>query len=262
MIDRKINYDFLSFQIKEWIKKYAKDNKINCLVVGVSGGIDSAVVSTLCAETGLKVYALGMPIHQNKNQENLSDLHLEWLIKNYSNVESVKINLTETFDSFKSVIPDSFKNNNLSLANTRSRLRMVTLYQIAGNCGGIVVGTGNKVEDYGIGFYTKYGDGGVDIAPIADLYKSEVYNLGKHLGIINDIINAKPTDGLWDDNRTDEDQIGTTYDLLEWAMEYKDEVNNSDKNKIFAIEILKKFNTNNKHKMIPIPTFKLEIQGE
>ena len=259
MIDRKINYISLSIEIKEWIKKYVKDNKIKCLVVGVSGGIDSAVVSTLCAETGLKVYALNMPIHQKEEQENLSDSHLKWLTQKYSNVESIKINLTETFESLKSIIPDSFRNDNLSLANTRSRLRMIALYQVAGNCGGIVVGTGNKVEDYGIGFYTKYGDGGVDIAPIADLYKSEVYKLGKYLGVINDIINARPTDGLWDDERTDEDQIGTTYDLLEWAMEYKGEVNNYSPDQASAIEILNKFNTNNRHKMIPIPTFKVNL---
>ena len=216
-------------------------------VVGVSGGIDSAVVSTLCAETDLPVYALGMPIHQNKDQETLSDAHLEWLKSKYSNVTTLKFDLTSTFETFKYDL-ERYATDELALANTRSRLRMVTLYQIAGQFKGLVVGTGNKVEDYGIGFYTKYGDGGVDIAPIADLYKTEVWELGKYLGVSKEIIEASPTDGLWDDKRTDEDQLGASYAQLEEAMEY----GTGD-----GVKVLEKFSKMNQHKIQPIPTFKL-----
>lgn len=254
-INRELNYQNLSSSISKWILDYVNSNRIDCLVVGVSGGIDSAVVSTLCAKTNLPVYAIGMPIYQNENQENLSDMHLAWLKKNYSNVMTFKVDLSETFDSFKNLMPTQFQNDNLALANSRSRLRMVTLYQIAGCKNGIVVGTGNKVEDYGIGFYTKYGDGGVDIAPIADLYKSEVYNLGKYLNVIDGIINARPTDGLWDDGRTDEDQIGTTYDVLEYIMENNEDVSDEYQE---DLKIYQSFNRKNSHKMNPIPTFKIK----
>jgi len=217
------------------------------LVVGVSGGIDSAVASTLSAETGLPTYVLGMPIHQKEEQEDLSDAHLDWLEQKYPNVTRLKYDLSETFDTFVSAI-DGYNDNKLALANTRSRLRMVTLYQVAGSVSGIVVGTGNKVEDYGVGFYTKYGDGGVDIAPIADLYKTEVWELGKHLGVDERIVAASPTDGLWDDGRTDEDQIGCSYGALEEAMETGTGP---------GVDILYRFNQQNQHKMNPIPTFKL-----
>ena len=246
-MNRIKDYLGLKRRIVDWIKTYNVTNGIKSLVVGVSGGIDSAVVSTLCAETGLDVYALGMPIHQNKDQESLSDSHLDWLKNKYSNVTTLKFDLTNTFDTFKYDL-ERYATNELALANTRSRLRMVTLYQIAGQFGGIVVGTGNKVEDYGIGFYTKYGDGGVDIAPIADLYKTEVRELGGYMGVMRDIIDAIPTDGLWDDGRNDEDQIGATYAELEEAME-------SGTGK--AVDILSRFNRQNRHKMEPIPTFKL-----
>ena len=215
--------------------------------MGVSGGIDSAVVSTLCAHTKLPTFVLGMPIHQDSEQESLSDKHMDWLSQKNDNVKKLKFDLTRTFETFKKTL-NEYSHDELALANTRSRLRMVTLYQIAGKYNGIVVGTGNKVEDYGVGFYTKYGDGGVDIAPIADLYKTEVRELGKHLGVIPEIINAQPTDGLWSDSRSDEDQIGASYEDLEEAME-----NGTGS----AVEILEKFNTQNKHKMEPIPTFKL-----
>ena len=224
-----------------------KSSGMNCFIVGVSGGIDSAVVSTLAAETKYNVFALGMPIHQNPEQESLSDAHLKWLSEKYVNVEAVKINLTNTFETFRYDL-ERHATDNHALANTRSRLRMVTLYQFAGQYKGIVVGTGNKVEDYGVGFYTKYGDGGVDIAPIADLYKTEVWELGKHLGVDSRIIEATPTDGLWNDGRTDEDQLGTTYVALEEAMES----GTGD-----AVKILETFNNMNSHKMNPIPTFKL-----
>jgi NAD+ synthase len=246
-MDRIEDYQELKERIVKWIKDYANDNKIQSLVVGVSGGIDSAVVSTLCAETELPVFALGMPIHQDNSQESLSDLHLAWLKKKYKNVKTLKFNLTKVFDKFKEALED-YSHDDLALANSRSRIRMITLYQIAGKYNGIVVGTGNKVEDYGVGFYTKYGDGGVDIAPIADIYKTEVWKLGGHLGVNEKIIEASPTDGLWDDKRTDEDQLGASYVDLEEAMEYGTGP---------ALDVLERYNRMNKHKMESIPTFKL-----
>ena len=246
-MNRITDYSKLKTDISDWMADYMKSSGMNCFVVGVSGGIDSAVVSTLAAETRYNVFALGMPIHQNPEQESLSDAHLKWLSEKYVNVEAVKINLTNTFETFRYDL-ERHATDNHALANTRSRLRMVTLYQFAGQYKGIVVGTGNKVEDYGVGFYTKYGDGGVDIAPIADLYKTEVWELGKHLGVDSRIIEATPTDGLWNDGRTDEDQLGTTYVALEEAMES----GTGD-----AVKILETFNNMNSHKMNPIPTFKL-----
>ena len=251
-MNRIEDYEVLKNRIVDWIKSYAESNGINSLVVGVSGGIDSAVTSTLAAETGLITYCIGMPLHQKKDQESLSDIHLDWLGDTYWEVITEKFNLTEVFDTFNSTMrgygSTSKTNNDLALANSRSRLRMTTLYQVAGVVGGLVVGTGNKVEDYGIGFYTKYGDGGVDIAPIADLYKSEVWELGRHLGVNERIINAAPTDGLWEDGRNDEDQIGASYAQLEEAMEHRTGP---------AVEILDKFSKQNRHKMEPIPTFLL-----
>ena len=247
-MNRITDYKNLSSNIVKWLGDYVVQNSgIKAFVIGVSGGIDSAVVSTLAASTGLPTYVLGMPIHQNPEQENLSDTHLEWLQTKFSNVIVKKFNLTEIFDTFQFTMKE-FGSDKLALANSRSRLRMVTLYQVAGTVGGIVVGTGNKVEDYGVGFYTKYGDGGVDIAPIADLYKTEVWMLGEHLGIDERIISAPPTDGLWDDGRTDEDQIGASYEELERAMETGEGP---------GLEPLLKFSSMNSHKMNPIPTFKL-----
>ena len=246
-MDRIENYEELKERIVKWIKNYADENKIQSLVVGVSGGIDSAVVSTLCAETGLPTFPLGMPIHQDSDQESLSDIHLAWLEKKYKNVKTLKFNLTKVFEKFKEALQE-YSHDDLALANSRSRIRMITLYKIAGKYNGIVVGTGNKVEDYGVGFYTKYGDGGVDIAPIADIYKTEVWELGRHLGVNEKIIEASPTDGLWDDKRTDEDQLGASYVQLEEAMEYGTGP---------AVKILETFNGRNKHKMESIPTFKL-----
>ena len=252
------NWQDLGSEITEWIKSYAEKNKIKTLVVGVSGGIDSAVVSTLCAKTGLDTIVLNMPIHQSDNQLNLSNKHIDWLISNWENVEGHLIDLTGTYDLF---CKSDLKNHQLSdlvLANTRARVRMATLYAIAGSNNGIVVGTGNKVEDFGVGFYTKYGDGGVDISPIADLYKSEVYALADSLGIITEIQEAAPTDGLWGDGRTDEEQMGATYDELEWAMKEienpsNDELNDRQKS---VMEIYLKLNSTNSHKMNPIPIFK------
>jgi len=247
-MNRIKDYDQLAFDIDRWLKDYYYFHAIKAFVVGVSGGIDSAVVSTLCAKTELPTYVLTMPLHSKEENTRLSDAHAKALVDKYPNVTIVNIDLTETYDKFMLNVDNTFTDNELANANTKSRFRMVSLYQVAGSVGGIVVGTGNKVEDYGIGFYTKYGDGGVDIAPIADLYKTEVRELGWHLGVMNEIIDAKPTDGLWDDGRSDEDQIGATYAELEEAME-----NGTGK----AVDILYKFNRQNRHKMEPIPTFKL-----
>ena len=246
-MNRIQNYPALKERIATWLSAYYEKTKMSCFVVGVSGGIDSAVVSTLAAETGKQVYVLNMPIHQKPEQEELSAAHIKWLEEKYPNVTGMRFDLTGLFESFKDMI-GKINETNHSLAKTRSRLRMVTLYQIAGRYGGLVVGTGNKVEDYGVGFYTKYGDGGVDIAPIADLYKTEVWELGKFLGVDSRIIEAKPTDGLWDDGRNDEDQLGASYEDLEYAMEHGTGP---------AVRVLHDFHAQNKHKMQPIPTFKL-----
>ena len=236
--DKKITY------ISNWIKDYAISLPFNppSLIIGVSGGIDSAVTSTLCAKTGLKTIAVSMPIKQNQSQHDLSLRHLKWLEDSFDNVEIMTIELDEVFKSFELRMTNF--NNALAFANSRSRLRMVTLYQIAQSNKGIVVGTGNKVEDFGVGFYTKYGDGGVDISPIADCTKTDVWNMGKSLGIINEIIEAAPTDGLWDDSRNDESQLGLTYEQIEEAM------NNS--NSKYYDKYLK-IREPNLHKMKPIP---------
>jgi NAD+ synthase len=247
-------------QIVTWLDDYLTTNKLDCFVVGVSGGIDSAVTSTLCALTSKPVYVLNMPIKQKQEQVDLSDQHIKWLEENYKNVVGLKINLTQTFVEFEGAVSkqlgDGFSNL-LGLANSRSRLRMVTLYQVAQSKNGLVAGTGNKVEDFGVGFYTKYGDGGVDISPIADLYKSEVYEIARELGVVDGILNAKPTDGLWDDDRKDEDQIGATYDELEWAMQYNGSDVLTDREKE-VLDVYNKHHKRNKHKMVEIPVFKFK----
>ena len=246
----------LQDRITEWIKEYAHKANMKSLVVGISGGIDSAVVSALCARTGLNVVAVTMPIRQRPDLHDLSMRQGAWLAENFDNVRHDIIDLTSTFDEFENRLatyPDL-----LGLANSRSRLRMVTLYQIAQSTTGLVVGTGNKVEDFGVGFYTKYGDGGVDISPIADCYKTDVWQMGRELGILQDIIDAPPTDGLWDDGRTDEDQIGLTYAELEMAMRMSTgEVDPSNDTKLLAnINKFLEWNARNSHKMNPIPVFK------
>jgi|694.fasta_scaffold95545_4 NAD+ synthase len=262
-MNRIIDYENLSIKIQDWIKSYVNENGISTLVVGVSGGIDSAVVSTLCAETGIPTIVVGMPINSSPENTKLSDLQISLLSAKYDNVEGYYIDLSPVFESFKSHKAfDKRFNSELGFANTKSRLRMVSLYQIAASSGGIVIGTGNKVEDFGVGFYTKYGDGGVDISPIADLYKSEVRELGKLLGVPQEIINAEPTDGLWEDNRVDETQIGSTYDELEWAMEYgmnkwSEQLELTEKEKTI-LTTYANFNTKNKHKMVSIPIFDLK----
>ena len=252
----------LSEDISNWILNYANSNNISTLVVGVSGGIDSAVTSTLCAKTGLKTLVINMPIHQNDSEYNLSNQHMMWLRSNWDNVESHIINLSETFDVLKNELSKK-EVSDIAMVNTRARIRMATLYSLAGSNNGIVVGTGNKVEDFGVGFFTKYGDGGVDISPIADLYKSEVYLLAESLGIIQEIQEAAPTDGLWSDGRTDEDQIGATYDELEWAMNEIDNPSDEKELNERLAEVMKiylKLNSMNSHKMNPIPIFKYNKQ--
>ena len=236
-------------KIVDWIKDYAEKNKRKTLVVGISGGIDSSVVSTLCAMTKLPTIAVSMPIAQLSEQHDLSMEHGSWLENKFINVTHEVIDLDKTYDRFWLTMMNDYDNEH-AFANTKSRLRMVTLHQISGAKRGIVVGTGNKVEDFGVGFYTKYGDGGVDISPIADLYKTEVWQLGKELGILEEIINAEPTDGLWEDGRTDKDQLGgLTYEQMEDAMK--------DPKSKYATEY-NKIRSNNLHKMEPIPVFKVE----
>lgn len=244
--------------ITKWLKDYALNAKVNGFVIGVSGGIDSAVTSTLCARTGLELLCLEMPIHQSESQVNRAMNHIAWLQKNYDEVSMQQVNLTPVFDSLVASFP-RVKNEEerfMSLANTRARLRMTSLYYFAALKKYLVAGTGNKVEDFGVGFYTKYGDGGVDLSPIADLLKSEVYEIAEYLGINQEIIDAAPTDGLWGDDRTDEDQIGASYPELEWAMAMDDlgkSASDFEGRKQEVFKIYKRFNTANKHKMIPIP---------
>ena len=234
--------------ISNWIKEYVDQMPITAqsLVIGISGGIDSSVSSTLSAMTGLRTIVLSMPIKQKANQHDLSLKHQEWLIKNFKNVEAHTISLDKLFESFSSTL-NKF-NNEHGFANSRARLRMATLYQVAAANKGIVVGTGNKVEDFGVGFYTKYGDGGVDISPIADCNKTDVWELGKELGILKEIIDAPPTDGLWDDGRTDEGQLGFKYQDLEDAMKNPNSPHRKEYEKI---------RKQNLHKMEPIPVCKI-----
>ena len=238
----KINF------IKDWIQNYVNSMpvKAKSLVIGISGGIDSSVSSTLCALTGMKTIVLSMPIKQKSTQHDLSLKHQEWLKKNFQNVQGHTVELDPLFSTFKNSL--SQFDNEHGMANSRARLRMTTLYQVAAANKGIVVGTGNKVEDFGVGFYTKYGDGGVDISPIADCNKTEVWELGKELGILKEIIEAAPTDGLWDDGRTDEGQLGLQYHELEEAM------NNPNSPNRAKYETIRKQNL---HKMEPIPVCKI-----
>ena len=244
--------------IVQWLEDYLEESNQKGFVVGVSGGIDSAVTSTLCAKTNKPLLCLEMPIQQDATQVSRAQKHIEWLCKNYSNVEGKTISLNEVFESFQNQLPMSEKKDQhlLSLANTRARFRMSTLYYFAALENYLVAGTGNKVEDFGVGFYTKYGDGGVDISPIADLNKTQVFELSNHLGINKEIQNASPTDGLWGDDRTDEDQLGATYPELEWAMEaYKNKTSRdhfSDREKI-VYNLYVNLHAQNLHKMTPIP---------
>jgi NAD+ synthase len=234
--------------ISNWIKNYVETmpSKAESLVIGISGGIDSSVSSTLSAMTGLKTIVLSMPIKQKSSQYDLSLKHQEWLIKNFKNVEAHTLNLDKLFSSFENSLL-KFDNDH-GMANSRARLRMTTLYQVAASNKGIVVGTGNKIEDFGVGFYTKYGDGGVDISPIADCNKTDVWEMGRELKLINEIIDAVPTDGLWDDGRTDEGQLGLKYSELEEAMNNPNSLNREKYEKIRKLNL---------HKMEPIPVCKI-----
>ena len=242
--------------ITNWLNSYCDNSKQNGFIVGISGGIDSALTSTLCALTGKKVLLVSMPIRQRNNEYQRALKHIEFLEKKYLNINSIDINLTQTFEIFEKTIPQQTLENKLAMANSRSRLRMTTLYALGQANGLLVTGTGNKIEDFGVGFYTKYGDGGVDISPIADLTKTQVGELAKELCIIEDIITAEPTDGLWDeDGRNDENQMGASYPELEWAMEYLETKGDYEltirQKEVLSIYI--KLNNQNRHKMIPIP---------
>ena len=250
--------------IVHWLKDYAEKANVKGFVIGISGGIDSAVTSTLCAKTGLKVKCLEMPIHQAENQVSRALRHIDWLKENFDDVELQQVNLTPVFDSLLASLPkvENEEERFMSLANTRARLRMTSLYYFAALESLLVAGTGNKVEDFGFGFYTKYGDGGVDLSPIADLLKTEVYEIAEHLGIHEEILTAAPTDGLWGDDRTDEDQIGATYPELEWAMHMDDlgkTADNFEGRKLEVFKIYKKLNTANQHKMQPIPVCEIPL---
>ena len=244
--------------IVTWLNDYATNAKMKGFVIGISGGIDSAITSTLCAKTGLELLCLEMPIHQAENQVGRASRHIDWLQKNFKNVKRLQVNLTPVFDSLINELPkvENEEDRFMSLANTRARLRMTSLYYFAALERYLVAGTGNKVEDFGVGFYTKYGDGGVDLSPIADLMKSEVYELGHYLGVPNSILKAAPSDGLFGDTRTDEDQIGASYDELEWAMIAQQQGKRASDytgRQKEAMEIYVNFNQKNQHKMNPIP---------
>ena len=247
----------VSNYIVQWLKSYAENAGAQGFVVGISGGIDSAVTSTLAAKTGLPTLCIEMPIHQAPDQLTRSSTHIGQLKTAYDNVRSEFVDLSEVFDHFQNAVKadPSNEKNDLSLANTRARLRMTTLYYHAAIHGFLVAGTGNKVEDFGVGFYTKYGDGGVDLSPIADLLKSEVFALGRALGIIESILNAAPTDGLFQDSRTDEEQLGATYDELEWAMtQFESRTTNKfTQRQLEVLKIYRSLNRANAHKMTPIP---------
>jgi len=244
--------------IVKWLKDYATKANVNGFVIGISGGIDSAVTSTLCAKTGLQLLCVEMPIHQAASHVSRGQEHIAQLKKRFPNVSDIIVDLTPVFEEFKTEVSLEGKQAtvDMALANTRARLRMTTLYYHAGLLGLLVAGTGNKVEDFGVGFYTKYGDGGVDLSPIADLLKSEVYKIGQFLKVPDSIMNAAPSDGLFGDARSDEDQIGANYDELEWAMQMNEIGKTSDdfsgREKV-VFEIFKRYNSGNKHKMIPIP---------
>ena len=253
-----INLEQVNNYIVNWLNDYAQKAKLNGFVIGISGGIDSAVTSTLCAQTGLKTLCVEMPIHQDSTQVNRGKEHIEFLKNNFSNISNEVTDLTEVFETVKTQFPNSGEKHiyTLSLANARARLRMTTLYFHAGMNGLLVAGTGNKIEDFGVGFYTKYGDGGVDLSPIADLMKSDVYALAKYLKVPSSIQKAAPTDGLFGDSRTDEEQLGASYDELEWAMLEADKNKTNEdfygrEKEVFSI--YKRLNTANQHKMNPIP---------
>ncbi|WP_367771956.1 NAD(+) synthase [Flavobacterium sp. WC2421] len=253
-----IQVEKVNTHIVNWLKTYAENSKVNGFVIGISGGVDSAVTSTLCAQTGLQVLCVEMPIHQHESHVSRGREHIKQLKERFPNVSNVETDLTLLFETFKKTMPTNVEDCKLpiTLANTRARLRMTTLYYFAGIHGLLVAGTGNKVEDFGVGFYTKYGDGGVDLSPIADLMKSDVFALAAYLKVPNSILEATPSDGLFGDEKTDEEQLGASYDELEWAMlvdeQDKSQENFTEREKI-VYEIYKRLNKINQHKMNPIP---------
>lgn len=259
---KTFNAEKINEHIVKWLLDYANNAKVKGFVVGISGGIDSALTSTLCAQTGLPTLCVEMPIHQAESHVKRANEHIDQLKLRFQNVTSERTDLTPIFESFKAQLPtsDNIAVLNLTLANTRARIRMTTLYYLAGLHGFLVAGTGNKVEDFGVGFFTKYGDGGVDVSPIADLMKSEVRALATYLHVPESILKAKPTDGLFGDDRSDEDQIGANYDELEWAMKEAEKgksIDDFEGRKATVFSIYKRLNSINQHKMNPIPVCKI-----
>jgi len=239
--------------IVSWLDDYCVSAKAQGFIIGISGGVDSGLTSVLCAMTGKKVILLSMPIRQTTAEYSRAKNHLRALTERFDNVEVYDINLTDTFSEFEKNMPFDLKEQHLAMVDSRARLRMMTLYALGQANSVLVVGTGNKVEDFGVGFYTKYGDGGVDLSPIADLTKTQVWDLAREVKVIEEIIEAQPTDGLWEDGRSDEDQIGASYSELEWAMNYNGDTDNLSDRKAEVFAIYKHLNAINQHKMIPIP---------
>ena len=252
-----MNLEKTSQHIISWLIDYSENAKLDGFIIGVSGGVDSALTATLCAKTKKKVILLNMPIRQKSTEYERSKKQIKHLESNFDNVKGIEVNLSSSFQKLKEDLPDQTSSDELAMANTRARLRMTTLYAIGQANRLLVTGTGNKVEDFGVGFFTKYGDGGVDLSPIADLMKSEVFKLAAHLNVISEILSAKPTDGLWEDGRNDEDQIGATYDELEWAMEFDSDESVLSSRELEVLEIYKKLHNINKHKIEPIPVCKI-----
>lgn len=248
-----MNISKVKDHIVSWLDSYVSESGLDGYVIGISGGVDSAVTSTLCAQTGKKTILLNMPIRQTHAEYSRACEHIQDLTKRFQNVESMEIDLTDAFGMLEKTFPLNVQKDHLSMANTRARLRMTTLYAIGQTNRCLVAGTGNKVEDFGVGFFTKYGDGGVDLSPIADLNKSEVKLMAAHLGVVNSILIAKPTDGLWEDGRSDEDQLGATYPELEWAMEFCGDESTLTEREQEVLRIYNRYNRINQHKMKPIP---------
>jgi NAD+ synthase len=248
-----LNYSNVANHITAWLRDYCENAGLSGFIIGISGGVDSGLTSTLCAMTGKKTVLVSMPIRQTYAEYDRAKNHIADLEKRFPNVTSMDIDLTESFNQLEKDLPEDVGQHALAMANSRARLRMTTLYAIGQVHGCLVCGTGNKVEDFGVGFYTKYGDGGVDISPIADLTKSEVWAIAAEVGVIEEIVNAKPTDGLWADGRSDEDQIGASYPELEWAMHYKGDGSILSARQEVVLAIYRRMNRMNKHKMEPIP---------
>jgi NAD+ synthase len=255
-----VNCKSVETHIVNWLIQYVKQSSLEGFIVGISGGIDSALTSTLCALTGKKVVLLNMPIRQSKEEFNRSLEHIKNLENRYSNVSAMEIDLTSVFEAFENLMPSSTSTHGLAMANSRSRLRMMTLYAVGQSENCLVAGTGNKIEDFGVGFFTKYGDGGVDLSPIADLTKSEVFELAAHLEIVKSIQEAKPTDGLWGDGRSDEDQLGASYPELEWAMNFQDDESTLLTREKEVLHIYRSFHSKNKHKMESVPVCIIPIE--